>query len=169
MNELGLHDIYTFVHVPFWQTAFFFWAMMCTALLLGAVIAWFLYSYFFPAAPVSSWQNALNQLQALRKKGLLHSKSSKQFYSSITHILKNYLSERYNVSLMDKSDVEVMKELYALNLPAAQIADLEAIFSNGVLIKFAPAQAAQEMIDSDFNRAQAFVNATIPKESTHNK
>lgn len=164
MNDLGLHDIYTFVHVPFWQTTLFFWSMIFAALFIGAVISWFAYSYFFPAAPKTSWQRALEQLHEINKKGVVHSNHSKQFYNAITQILKTYLSERYGVQLMGKSDVEVMKELYTLSLPTERIADLEALFTNGVLIKFAPTKAAQEMIEADFSRAQTFIRSTIPEE-----
>lgn len=164
MNELGLHDIYTFIHVPFWQTWSFFWLMMALSTLIGGLVAFNIYKRFFPAAPITPWQNALNQLASIEKKGLLNSKHAKYYYTSLTHVIKKYLSERYSVALMGKSDVEVMKQLYALNLSAEQTSDLESIFTNGVLIKFAPAHAAQEMIQSDFERAKKCISATIPTE-----
>jgi len=161
MNEQGLYDIYGAWHIPFWQTKQFYLFLTCIAAVGIVLLLWYaIRRYRSRPVLLSPQQRALQQLQALKKNNRATVVAAKEFYSTVTRVLKDYVYERYGYDTYDKTDVEFLHYLEDKEFPANLLTDLQAIFSGSEIIKFANAQAIQDQIESDLDKALSFVNRT---------
>jgi hypothetical protein len=111
------------------------------------------------------WIVALAQLQDLKKQGRAQALHAKQFYFSLTTIIKEYLAARFGVDVKGKTDEELLIFLktHAV-LGSLLIDEIQRIVDGSVFVRFANEAAAQEHIDRDFARARDIITKTIPKE-----
>jgi fucose 4-O-acetylase-like acetyltransferase len=161
--ENELYGMYEMWHEPFWQTTYFLIAVGITAFSCVLVAGWFYYKKRRSKQMVQScWQVALIRLQDLQKTDRITPDHCKEFYFVLTHILKNYLHERYNFDLVGKTDEEVITYLATTDFPPELLTMLESIFNGCVIVKFANMQAIQATIERDFAAADTLVKRTIP-------
>lgn len=166
MNELGLYDIYGQWHVPFWHTVPFY--VIMGVILLGSLClgAWFLYKkYILKQKKMSCWEIALLQIDNLKKNNYTKVEHGKEFYCSLTSILKRYMHERYGFDAREKTDQEFLRYLEGQRFSAMFMQDLTVIFEGSAIIKFANASAAQQQIDHDLAAAISFIKKTIPAKA----
>lgn len=154
--ENELHDIYPMVHVPFWQTSFFFWlccAVVCMSILVGVCIV---VKRVRERKPVmKSWEHALAQLQQLHDV-----EHADLFYARMTMIMKEYIQQRFELDAVSKTDQEMTSVLRGLPEHDA----LQKLFHASVEIKFAQADAGRKRMQDDLIFSQHFINLTIPTE-----
>ncbi len=161
MNKHGLYDVYEQVHTPFWQTsAFFYGVIIITSLLLG-IVAWY-YLKKRKKVQLPIWTLSIHEIEQLKKNNIARVEQGKQFYSSLTIILKKYLQGRYAVDSIGKTDEELIGCLNTNKFSADLTRELQEIFSGVTIIKFANVQAAQEQIDRDIQRSIMFIKKTVP-------
>ncbi|MCX5922495.1 MAG: DUF4381 family protein [Candidatus Dependentiae bacterium] len=164
MNEQGLYTIYGPIHVPFWQTNGFYWAVGTVVICLVLVLAWYTIAWYRAKRLVlPPWERTLRALVLLKKDNRATVAQGKEFYTELTSLLKKYMHERYGFEMYEKTDEEFLRYIASKNFSADLLADLETIFSGSITIKFANVQAMQEQIESDFVRATSFVKRSIPR------
>ena len=169
LNEkTGLYTNYEAWHIPFWQTPKFkMTAQICLFLLIICIMALLLKKYraYRAQKKLPIWDQVLAELAALKKQNKLTVHYGKEFYVMISNVLKKYLSERFHYKLIGTTDNETIEYLKKENFNSGLINDIETLLQGGEIIKFANAQAAQEQIESDYARAIAIVERTIPKNN----
>ncbi|PKN03123.1 hypothetical protein CVU75_03855 [Candidatus Dependentiae bacterium HGW-Dependentiae-1] len=165
MQKQELYDIYGMQHVPFWQTLLFkiaFWGVLLFLLLVLTVI--FVRRRRMKKKAITAWDQALCDLHALRERELACPAHAREFYLSLTAILKTYVHARYCFPVQGKTDNELVHFLYQENFPHALLQELQEIFSGMELIKFARGQTVAELIERDLQRSVSFVERTIPDD-----
>jgi len=163
--ENELYGMYEMWHVPFWQTTYFLIAVSLLATSCLLLVGWFYYKKRRSAKKIQScWEIALERLHKLQQADRITPDHCKEFYFTLTLILKNYLHERYHFDLVGKTDEEVIAYLATTNFSPELTAMLESIFNGCVIVKFANMQAIQTTIERDFATAVTLVKRTIPVE-----
>lgn len=165
-EQLQLFDNYGFWHVPFWQKP---WFAVLTALFICAILATLIYLFLrwrrSKKVKLSPAEQALHDLQALKKKGLCSVATSNLFYTRLTGILKNYLSCLFMQDMRSNTDQQMVERIASMPLFDAQKEGLSRIFSAGELIKFARQDALEEQLNRDWQFCVDFVkNATARQD-----
>ena len=106
------------------------------------------------------WDSALQQLDALQQSDI-SIENGKEFYFTLTSILKKYLQDRYEYKLTHKTDAESIEYLEQNELLPNYLDDVRSIFSGIQIIKFANAQAAQEQMLNDLKISIMLVKKTV--------
>ena len=170
-QEVQLYDIYGMWHVPFWQTTWFFIAMILLACFVFSAILFLLYTRFAKKKKkLPAWQVAMHALEQLKADPSTSSGQSfsvarsEQFYVGLTALLKTYISERDATDLRSSTDQQIIGYLEDLALSDVQKEQLTRIFGAGQMIKFANQDAVQQQMQDDWHHAFDFVKATKEQE-----
>lgn len=168
LNEkTGLYENYGLWHIPIWQTEKFQLIVMIIAALSSFVVIMFLvrkYIQYRKRKRLSLWDQALadlNQLKTAHKVDVMY---GKEFYVTVSALLKKYFYDRFGYDVMGKTDDEMIQYLQEHYPDTQSIDDMKALLQGSVVIKFANVQAAQEQIDHDYVRSIAIITRTIPEK-----
>lgn len=166
LNEkTGLYENYDLWHVPFWQTQkFWFTLKIIGGFLIILMIAFFVRKYlqYRKRKQLPLWDKALLQLSNLKKEHKVDVTHGKEFYLTVSALLKHYFHDMFGYDLIGKTDDEAVKYLQEHYLDAHGIEEIKTLLQGSVIIKFANAKAAQENIEHDYLRAVAIITRTIP-------
>ena len=167
-EKTGLYENYGLWHVPFWQTQRFKMAMqICLFLLMVCVVTLLIKKYraYRAQKKLSLWDQALCELSQLKKEHKVDVAHGKEFYLTISAVLKKYFYERFGYDLIGKTDDEAIEYLKEYHKDEVMIEEIKEILQGGLTIKFAQAQAAQENIEHDYLRAVGIIQRTIPEKN----
>ncbi len=168
LNEkTGLYENYGLWHVPFWQTAKFQLAVkLVIGLLLVIVVAFLIKKYvnYRKRKKLPLWDQALLDLSHLKKDNKVDALHGKEFYMTVSALLKKYFHGRFCYDVVGKTDAEVVDYLQKHHADTCSIEDMKMVLQGSEIIKFANAQAAQEQIEQDYVRAVAIITKTIPEK-----
>ncbi|MFH1380254.1 MAG: hypothetical protein ABII23_08255 [bacterium] len=103
---------------------------------------------------------ALERLEELKKLNLAEEGKIKQYYSLLSEIIRHYVSRRYGVSVMDKTTLELYKDLRLSAEAKKYSADIKNILSECDLVKFAKYIPERPVIEEDHEGAVALVSKT---------
>lgn len=103
---------------------------------------------------------ALEQLAALRAAGLWQQGQIKAFHSELTHILRQYLENRYRVRALESTTQEITLQLTAIGLDESWRDRLGELLRRADLVKFAKATPPASLHEESLQLAEAFVEAT---------
>lgn len=157
-EELQLLDNYGLWHVPFWQQPWFIAVSLLVAcLFLTALVYAFLRWKRSKKIILSPTEQALYDLQVLKKKGLCTIATCSVFYVGLTGILKSYLSSLFMQDVRSNTDQQMLDEIAGMPLFDVQKTALSRIFSAGELIKFARHDALEEQMNQDWQFCYDFV------------
>ena len=167
LNEkTGLYENYGLWHVPFWQTDKFKLAVqICACVVLLLVVALLVKKYlaYRKRKKLPIWDQALLELIQLKKEHKVNAVHGKEFYVTVSVLLKSYLHERFGYDLIGKTDAEVVECLeQKQDFDSHTLEEVKALLHGSVIIKFANAQAIQEQIEHDYLRAVEIIHRTIP-------
>lgn len=121
---------------------------------------------FRPAPPVPAHIVAIEALEQLHDQKLWQAGKHKQYYSSLSDILRTYLDGRYGVGAMEMTTDEIVEALRPLDLPQKSAFDLVAVLRDADLVKFAKATPEASDNESCYHKAYYFVEETKPVEET---
>ena len=110
---------------------------------------------------------AIKALEELKHRKLWQNNKHKLYYSTITSILKVYIEDRWQVSVLDKTSNEVVAELRDVEMPRDCRSDLIAILQTADFVKFAKVIPEAEENEACYTRAYYFVENT-KREDTAN-
>ena len=108
---------------------------------------------------------ALSKLSRLRQLGLWQKGEIKEFQSELTHIIREYLENRFKIPALESTTVLVMKSLKTHKLGLSKENDLNEILQIADLVKFAKANPPIDINEVFLKRAEQFVIETKLDES----
>lgn len=168
LNEkTGLYENYGLWHVPFWQTQKFqliVEIVACVVLLLVVACVVRKYLQYRKRKKLPVWDQALLELSHLKRDHKVDVVHGREFYLTVSALIKKYFHDRFGYDVMGKTDDEAVLYLQDNYLDVHGVEEIKALLQGGVIIKFANAQAAQEQIDHDYVRAVAIITRTIPEK-----
>ncbi len=111
---------------------------------------------------------ALRQLDLLREQKLWQRGLVKEYYSSLTDIVRTYLNGRFNVQAMESTTSETMRMVKLVaEIDMSQRAGLQQLLERADFVKFAKAQTDAGENELSFDFVEKFVLATKPVEQLH--
>ncbi len=168
LNEkTGLYENYGLWHVPIWQTEKFQLAVKIIAIsvmLLVVALVIRKYMQYRKRKKLPLWDQALADLNQLKQEHKVDVLYGKEFYVTVSALLKKYFYDRFGYDVVGKTDDEMIQYLQEHYPDAQSIEDIKALLQGSVIIKFANVQAAQEQIDHDYVRSIAIITKTIPEK-----
>lgn len=103
---------------------------------------------------------ALSQLSDLREKALWKSDRVKEHQSTLTHIIREYLENRFGINALESTTDQILKALKTKNFSLAHENDLRDVLQIADMVKFAKAKPPLEINDAFVEKAIAFVKDT---------
>jgi len=119
--------------------------------------------------PVDPHVKALELLEQLALKKLWQEGKIKEYYSSVTDILRIYLNERFGVDALEMTTDEIMYAMRRVSMDEAIKIKLQQLLVLSDLVKFAKEQPLPYEHESTLNGAIDFVNNTAPRPETQPK
>lgn len=159
----NIRPIKGIMEVPFtWKEAipYVIKGLIAFAFLIGLI--YFLRRYFKKeevveevfVPPPPAHETALSKLKSLENAKLWERGSTKEYYSELTEILREYLEGRYEVPALESTSDEIMDDLAKTDLPKGMANKLNKLLMMADLAKFAKASPAPE--DNKRNLKSAF-------------
>ena len=163
VDEHGLYGIYDVWYTPFWSATWFKVTVTCAIVVLLSLITWLVVRMIRARKPkLLPWQVALVELASLDIDNLADNSARKEFYVTLTVIIKRYLQKRYGYDLSGKTDIEVLQMLHEHKFTRELLEELEDIIAGGIKVKFANEMAVQQQIEHDLVRSIELIKKTIP-------
>lgn len=107
---------------------------------------------------------ALEQLQVLREAGMLEKGQYKLYQSELTHILKEYVSRRYEVQALESVTEEVRQLLDDAGVEKRKSEGVIGVLQDADMVKFAKAELPAEQHQAAWQVIYDFVQATKPQQ-----
>jgi hypothetical protein len=165
-SEIGLNPIKSVIDEPRnWED--FILLILFFALAVVAGIAYFIYKKKKKSLqPVTSTfvqlppdERALRNLAQLRQAQLWQQGKTKQYYTELSHILREYVQQRYQVQALEFTTEELETILSTYNATNTQIPTLIRVLKNADLVKFAKAELDVTYHEYSFESAVRFVSS----------
>ncbi len=161
-NNLKLIDIYDISYHPWWLRSWFIGVLVCLGVVLLFCVGFWLYRKYKKQPVMPYWQVTLQKLETLKK---CDTQDGQLFYLALTDALKQYLQERYQIALLDKTDTELLEVVRNdQKIPALVSESLKDILDGVMVIKFAHEQALKERMDDAIEQSIKLVQTTVLKE-----
>ena len=119
---------------------------------------------FKPAPPLPPHVVAFMALEKLHEEKLCQQGEHKLYYSSLTDILREYISGSFGVGAMEMTSDEIIEAMRGVDIARKQKMDLTEILREGDLVKFAKAEPESEQSEEAYRKAWEFVSQTKPQE-----
>ena len=121
---------------------------------------------FKPAPPLPPHEQAFKALEQLREERLWQEGKHKEYYSTLTDILRTYIDGHFAVGAMEMTSDEIIEAMRTVELPQKSAMDLTQILREADLVKFAKAMPEAEENEAAFAAAWDFVEQTRPVEES---
>jgi hypothetical protein len=105
---------------------------------------------------------ALQQIEELRRKQLWQQGAVKAYHSELTHIIRQYLENRYGILALEQTTAEILDQWRQLGLDETQSGKLKSLLETADLVKFAKAEPPAYFHDRAMAYVEAFVHETKP-------
>ena len=109
---------------------------------------------------------AFEQLDALEKERLWENNKIKAFQSRLTHIIREYLENRYQIRALELTTEEIGEQLKEKDFEIKWKENLKRILQIADLVKFARATPPVEINQQFFEEAKAFIYDTMMPQNT---
>ena len=119
-----------------------------------------------PEPIVPAHEIALVRLKALEEKELWQKGEIKAYQSEITHIIREYLENRYQILALESTTSEIAQQLQTLGFNEPLKAKLQHILQMADLVKFAKAKPPADIHARFMEEAYNFVEQTKLIESS---
>ena len=103
---------------------------------------------------------ALEQLSELKEKELWQKGEVKAYQSELTHIVREYLENRYHIQALESTTDEITRELHRKDVSKAHQEQLTQMLQMADLVKFAKAKPSIDIHDQVWEAARQFVEDT---------
>jgi hypothetical protein len=114
-----------------------------------------------PPPPPPADVIALRELDTLEEKNLWQQDLTKEYYSELTRILREYLEGRFDVQAMEMTTRQITSALgKRTDFGQSQGKELSQLLQLSDLVKFAKARPAVELHAEGLNRVRTFVEKT---------
>ncbi|MCX5924018.1 MAG: hypothetical protein NTZ68_01180 [Candidatus Dependentiae bacterium] len=167
-EKSGLVDVYGVWYHPWWHSSQFYFFIGTVCFLLALTIIFCVKRYFWGKQKISFKQVALQDLYRLQSQTYISDQAIHEAYFKVTMILKIYLSKRFDISLLDKTDTEIAQQLHGV-VPESLEAMLKEFFDRSFQIKFAYDSVSEQMLKDDIEFAQKVIHETSAELSVTEK
>lgn len=149
------------------------WGLLILVLLAAAIYAAHrllaargkrLRDIFKPTPPPPPHIEAIAALEALHNQKLWQNERYKDYYSSLTNILRHYIMRRYDVAAMEMTSEEILEAMRSVELTSRSSMDLQQLLREADLVKFAKATPEGEQNEAHYLKAYYFVEETKIQE-----
>ena len=104
---------------------------------------------------------AIKELDVLKAEKLWQQNLTKEFYSRLTNIIRNYIELRFNVMALEKTSTEIIREFENKKLiDESMLNHLTGLLSLADLVKFAKGTALPDENEKNMESAYDFVRKT---------
>lgn len=159
-----LIDVYDVWYEPWWHLKSFYATMIFLAISFSCFLIYLLWKKYIQAQKFSYEQIALLQLQKLHQQPYDSDDSIRDAYFMMTMIMKTYLSKRYNIGLLNKTDQEIIDFIKPI-VPVDIFATLQELFQRAHQIKFAYAAISLKMLYDDIDYMQRIIYKTVKQNN----
>lgn len=160
--EIKLYDLYDI----WYESLLSQWWVIAVLVFVGALCVglclWFVIRKIKQKAAVPAWQQALRSFEQLQAETYLQAEKSQEFYLQLSAILKEYLQDRYQVALCDKTDQELLQFFGSSEVLDAFAAEMDQVLQGATMVKFAQQRAALETMKRDLAFCSSLVEKTKP-------
>lgn len=168
IGQNDLYPIYGMIKKPFWQTGMFKGIIFCAVLLVLFFIIYIIFKKLKKRKPkLNACQQALLDVENLRKNLLTQKINGKDFYLRLTEILKKYMFCRFSYDLFGFTDSEMIKYLDDNSFDRNLLENIKEMLLSVQVIKFANAKAALELMIRDLDTCKNLINLTSDKNNTN--
>lgn len=101
---------------------------------------------------------AIRALKELRSESAYSAWEKKDFYVTLSEIVRRFLEERFNLPALELTSSETVKAIRALNLEDPWTAQIASMLERADMVKFAKAAANDEIALSHFEESFGFVD-----------
>ncbi|MGZ6250949.1 MAG: hypothetical protein ACXWL2_02880 [Candidatus Chromulinivorax sp.] len=159
-SQEQLIDIYDLVYQPFWQSKWFFWSSCFFGAGFIILGCYFLYVWYVKKSNVIDCAIlAYQKLEKFEKILVLKEQDSKDYYFSLSSIVKNYLACRYDNSFSCMTDKEMLEKIKKYT-NEANVRLLERIVLNMKMVKFEFKMVTENQLKQDIVLIKQFVEDT---------
>ena len=142
----------------------YWWAVVIVVIGIIIVILWNKRRTIKKSDELSLRERTLQAIQQLRKKeDWLHGKT-KSHYVGFSAILKQYLSSRYELNLMERTTYETIALLKVKGLDRDMVRRIEVLLRESDMVKFAKTELNDMHIRSSLFRLEEIVTELSPLE-----
>lgn len=145
------------------------------ATILGLLLLGFLIRYFWrrkqaePVPPppeiiVPAHEIALTQLGSLQEAKLWQQGKVKEYQSQLTHIVREYIENRYDIQALESTTDQILKQLKRVDFDKDWKQKVREMLQMADLVKFAKAEPPADFHARMMTTAEKFVLATKKKE-----
>jgi hypothetical protein len=107
---------------------------------------------------------ALNELEVIQQKKLWQENKYKEYYSSITDVLRNYIEKRFPVNAMELTTDEIIYRFRKINISRTTKEKLKQTLLLSDMVKFAKEIPLADENELAIKNAIEFVNETVISE-----
>lgn len=158
--EIKLYDLYDIWYEPLLAQRWFIITVIVVSLIIVSLLAWFITKKLLAKKPLMPWQRALQAFERLQNPEFIQAEKSQEFYVQLSYILKEYLQERYQEALLDKTDQELIEFFQNRDVLKPFTEEMEQVLQGAVTIKFAKQSAARETMKRDVAACTAVIEKT---------
>lgn len=159
-----LIDVYDVWYEPWWHSKCFYAGLIFLAISIACMLMYAFWRKYIQSQRFSFEQIALLQLQKLHQQSYNSEDSMRDAYFTMTMIMKTYLSKRYRISLLNKTDQEIVDSIRPI-VPVEIFATLQELFERAYQIKFAYAAISLKMLYDDIDYMQRIIYKTVKQDN----
>lgn len=107
---------------------------------------------------------AITALEALHNQKLWQNNRHKLYYTAITDIVREYITDRYGVGAMEMTSEEILASLKECGITAKSLDDIKQVLKLSDLVKFAKFTPESDDNEEAYRKSYYFVEDTKPVE-----
>ncbi len=119
---------------------------------------------FKPTPPLPPHIEAIKALEELHNQKMWQNEKYKEYYSTLSNILRHYIARRFEITAMEMTSEEIIEAMKGVDIPSKSSMDLTALLRDADLVKFAKATPEGEENEAHYYRAYYFVEETKIQE-----
>jgi hypothetical protein len=147
-------------------------ALIIMALLILTLLSYFLYRKYFLKKPCEAQslplllpdEEAHKSLDELLKLNLLHEGKIKDFYITLSDIIRRYVERRFNIMTFEKTTDEIIHQMRQKD--GACVNKLKDLLSDCDLVKFAKLIPSNAECNGHVLKSRNFIDETTSKEDS---
>ncbi len=112
-------------------------------------------------------EKTLQLILQLEQKRLWEKKELKEHYIGLSFILRQYLSERFGINLLEKTSIEAQLILKQYGLSEKLLTEIGVILNGSDMVKFAKSAPEERIIRANLDDCRNIVEQTADERLTH--
>ena len=151
-----LIDVYDVWYKPWWHSKYAYIFVIILFFIAVYAIVYFIKRYRARAAILSLDEIAISHLGEMLLQKYDSDDALRDGYFKMIMIIKVYLSKKYSIALLGKTDHEIIDEIKTV-VPVEVYAPLQELFERAFQIKFAQAAVSEKMLFEDVEFLQQII------------